>query len=508
MSLIKNSLCECVSGSHDINCNRDMRDALGALGPVDGINPELSNLTLSLTKIQKGDIVMVASDGLTDNFDPNVCKFTVNTNLLDVGKPRPTNVTQHVKSKDKHVQTEKLSRSQRKTEMRQHHVIQEAKKTEGKSKPPVKPPRRNYVKNNKDNISRSSTEKSTKSESEENRNLEYNVQRIKMSDNKPESRPIKERENATTPSVVSLNKEVSDLNSTSNESPKRSVDKFSATVHLVSNVGSNFIQETTSQVDVESHQSNRDDASLNSSTVITESLPLSDSVLTSNPLIAQFMRENSLDDKSLEKCTPSPKCNSEECSGELKSAKKETGQKLVHNPITAQNLQHSPNKSLSMDKNTNFHEYPDKKPLDSIGAQSYKFFRSKTSLDLRAKFICRNEEGIPFVTPIQRYELTLLLMEDILRHGISGRDLQCVTAKNLCENLMSFTRSITAGKRHTLEDNEFYYDNRNGVMVEVSSQEKKIRRKRGLERVQNLPGKLDHVTVVGYNVGNVSNLSS
>ena len=38
-------------GSHDITANRDMRDALGALGPVDGLNPELSNLTCSITEV-------------------------------------------------------------------------------------------------------------------------------------------------------------------------------------------------------------------------------------------------------------------------------------------------------------------------------------------------------------------------------------------------------------------------------------------------------------------------
>lgn len=65
-----------------------MRDALGALGPVDGINPELSNLTLSITTLNEGDIVLVASDGLTDNFDPNVCKFTVNANVAEPQKPK------------------------------------------------------------------------------------------------------------------------------------------------------------------------------------------------------------------------------------------------------------------------------------------------------------------------------------------------------------------------------------------------------------------------------------
>lgn len=54
---------------------RDMRDALGALGPVDGKDPELGNLTLSLTIIDEGDIIFLTSDGISDNFDPVVGKF-------------------------------------------------------------------------------------------------------------------------------------------------------------------------------------------------------------------------------------------------------------------------------------------------------------------------------------------------------------------------------------------------------------------------------------------------
>lgn len=56
---------------------RDMRDALGALGPVDGQNPELNNLTCSMTVIEEGDIVFLTSDGVSDNFDPVVGKFVV-----------------------------------------------------------------------------------------------------------------------------------------------------------------------------------------------------------------------------------------------------------------------------------------------------------------------------------------------------------------------------------------------------------------------------------------------
>jgi len=68
---------EITHGSHDINAMRDMRDALGALGPVDGQNPELNNLTCSMTVIEEGDIVFLTSDGVSDNFDPVVGKFVV-----------------------------------------------------------------------------------------------------------------------------------------------------------------------------------------------------------------------------------------------------------------------------------------------------------------------------------------------------------------------------------------------------------------------------------------------
>lgn len=45
------------------------------MGPVDGNKPELSNLTLSMTIVEPGDIVFLTSDGISDNFDPVVGKF-------------------------------------------------------------------------------------------------------------------------------------------------------------------------------------------------------------------------------------------------------------------------------------------------------------------------------------------------------------------------------------------------------------------------------------------------
>ncbi|XP_073823759.1 PP2C-like domain-containing protein CG9801 [Musca autumnalis] len=71
----KHGVREFTLASHDITSMRDMRDALGALGPADGNKPELSNLTLTMTIIDSGDIVFLTSDGISDNFDPVVGKF-------------------------------------------------------------------------------------------------------------------------------------------------------------------------------------------------------------------------------------------------------------------------------------------------------------------------------------------------------------------------------------------------------------------------------------------------
>ncbi|ESO08685.1 hypothetical protein HELRODRAFT_195063 [Helobdella robusta] len=69
---------EVTTGSHDVTCERDIRDAGGALGPVsvDG-QPELNNLTCSMTCVEAGDVVFLATDGITDNFDPVVTKIAV-----------------------------------------------------------------------------------------------------------------------------------------------------------------------------------------------------------------------------------------------------------------------------------------------------------------------------------------------------------------------------------------------------------------------------------------------
>lgn len=77
---------------------RDMRDALGALGPVDGKDPELGNLTLSLTIIDEGDIVFLTSDGISDNFDPVVGKFAEALSIESQQTPEPKKVSDTILS--------------------------------------------------------------------------------------------------------------------------------------------------------------------------------------------------------------------------------------------------------------------------------------------------------------------------------------------------------------------------------------------------------------------------
>ncbi|XP_076257159.1 PP2C-like domain-containing protein CG9801 isoform X4 [Rhynchophorus ferrugineus] len=398
----KYGIRELTKGSHDVNSNRDMRDALGALGPVDGINPELSNLTLSVTTINKGDIVMVASDGLTDNFDPNVCRFTVNSTV------------DHAKNKTKRPGTAGASSQQGSTqpshqpyhipsEIKSDTKVQSVKPEETVQKPPVKPPRKSKTRSSITSIT-------------------------------PSERSSSSIESAKLPLGQPISSDVSIPSGPSNE----------------------ILESTSSKVETDEkiEQPTQAHAS-NEPKQLKKSLPVIENKASS-------LRKQALNPNR----------------GEIKVVK--------------------PVKQIPKTLESN------RGKQDPSG---YKFLKSKTSLDLRSSNpnrvqILRNEDGIPYVTPIQRYELQLLLMEDILRNGISGNDNPITTSRKLCENLVSFTISITSAKRRTLEDMDMYFDNRNGILVEVSSQEKKLRRKKVLEKAQLLPGKLDHVSVVACNIGN------
>lgn len=426
----KYGIRELTKGSHDVNSNRDMRDALGALGPVDGINPELSNLTLSITTLNKGDIIMVASDGLTDNFDPNVCRFTVNSNIDPLKSrvkknPTTTVVTASQQSSSQQFSQHSHFESKSAQPSSHSHTIHSTQVEEPALKPPVKPPRRS-----KNRGSVSSTSNSERSSS--------SVESEAKVSNLPQG------------SAVALQSESSNQSSVSRGPVNEGESIKTTTQH-----GTDY----------------------------------------SNPLVAEFMRENSIEDSRPSKSEvkkPPPVMENK-----ASSLRKQVSSQSRHD--VARKLT-PPLKNVPKTLDTN------RTKQETVG---YKFLKSKTSLDLRPSHtskvsILRNDDGIPYVTPFQRYELQLLLMEDIIKNGISGRDSPITTARKLCESLVSFTLSITSAKRRTLEDQDMYFDNRNGVLVEVSNQEKKLRRKKGLEKVQSLPGKLDHVTVVAYNVGNFS----
>lgn len=136
-----------------------------------------------------------------------------------------------------------------------------------------------------------------------------------------------------------------------------------------------------------------------------------------------------------------------------------------------------------------------------------------------------NSNNLPVVEAYQRHELTLLRMEDLLRRGVSGEGPPCNSAKHLCDLLLDFAVSIkeifsdilwisllilslcpqvriTAAKRRILEDTELYYaQHKDGHLVQLSKQEQRSRRKKTLEKIPMIPGKLDHATVVAYVVG-------
>lgn len=213
-----------------------MRDALGALGPVDGINPELSNLTISVTTIQKGDIVMVATDGLTDNFDPNVCKFTVNT--TETIKPK-TGVN---KSPQK-----RLGNGQ---PLIPENRILTSPKIEAQ-KPPIKPPRRSKTRElpGQSSIDRGSVKSNSTSEK------------------------------SSSPSVENIRGDVSP-----SDQPTKTVN-VDEVIHEV--------RKTERSSDSQKNQADM--------TVVESRIPVGGSddkvpVDMDNPLVAQFIRVNSLDE--------------------------------------------------------------------------------------------------------------------------------------------------------------------------------------------------------------------
>ena len=129
--------------------------------------------------------------------------------------------------------------------------------------------------------------------------------------------------------------------------------------------------------------------------------------------------------------------------------------------------------------------------------------RSKTQseiLTLRTK-IPRDVNGLLIVPPQQRHYLAMCLMEHVLHWDKSQRKNVTLTAKDVCNKLIEFTFHQTAEKRKAYEDGHLYYDTSpNGLRTELSLKERRLRRQKLHLRVQHLPGKLDHVTALAFNV--------
>lgn len=132
--------------------------------------------------------------------------------------------------------------------------------------------------------------------------------------------------------------------------------------------------------------------------------------------------------------------------------------------------------------------------------------------------IPRSPTGLPLVTGSQRHALTLYRLEDLLSYGINGKFSPCSSARRLCHLLIEFVRMITSARRKTLEQRELFYKaipstpasaaaigtgDGQRREIELSRLQHRAARRRVIESAafMALPGKLDHATVVAFNVG-------
>lgn len=158
------------------------------------------------------------------------------------------------------------------------------------------------------------------------------------------------------------------------------------------------------------------------------------------------------------------------------------------------------------DKNDN-HTHRGMVAGNSKHAQRHGHIRPRTSSaghssKSHARSSSVNSEGLPTVQAYQRHELTLLRMEDLLKLGVSGQGPPIQDAQELCDLLLDFATRITAAKRHILEDPDLYCSvGENNALQELSKIEQRARRRKVCDKLAMVPGKLDHATVVAYQVG-------
>ena len=74
---------EATVGCHPRDGIRNQHFSGGALGPAIGSQPDLENYTLTYMPVNTGDIVLLMSDGVLDNFSPDVISKTSNNTALE-----------------------------------------------------------------------------------------------------------------------------------------------------------------------------------------------------------------------------------------------------------------------------------------------------------------------------------------------------------------------------------------------------------------------------------------
>ncbi len=106
-------------------------------------------------------------------------------------------------------------------------------------------------------------------------------------------------------------------------------------------------------------------------------------------------------------------------------------------------------------------------------------------------------------------------MEDVLNRGSEAADQQGLSrqhqqqssgrvssAAELCHRMVDFCHRLTAAKRAILEDPELYPEHTRHALPDsdASRLDQKLRRRKVCEKLAQVPGKLDHATIVAYAV--------
>jgi len=98
-------------------------------------------------------------------------------------------------------------------------------------------------------------------------------------------------------------------------------------------------------------------------------------------------------------------------------------------------------------------------------------------------------------------------MEDILNHGRKQHQQPAsnsghLTAAELCHRLVDFCQRLTSAKRKILEDPDLYPEHTRHALPDSDATrlDQKMRRRKVCEKLAQVPGKLDHATIVAYSV--------